>query len=127
MPKENEDENFYSTRGQWLDYLVIRRDLTHGDFRVAYFIASKIKRAGQTMWWSVPAIALELEVSIGTVTKATRKLDKKGLLVITKGPKGAHSYSMRMPIDPIAAAFGAAPAKRRKTGGRVRVSKNETG
>jgi DNA-binding MarR family transcriptional regulator len=124
----NEDENFYARRGQWLDYLVTRRDLTHGDFRVAYFIASKIRRAGQTMWWSVPRIAEELGVSIATVTAATDKLNNAGLLVISKGAKGSYRYGMRMPIDPVAAAFAAAPQKRKKTGGRKsRVSKTETG
>jgi biotin operon repressor len=128
MKTPNEDENFYARRGQWLDYLVTRRDLTHGDFRVAYFIASKIKSSDQAMWWSVPRIAEELGISIATVTAATDKLNNAGLLVITKGPKGSYRYGMRMPIDPVAAAFAAMPHKRKKTGGRrSRVSKTETG
>lgn len=46
-----DEENFYGLRGQWLDYLVERQDLTHGDFRVAYFIASKINPTDNCMWW----------------------------------------------------------------------------
>lgn len=125
---ETEDENFYGFRGRWLDYLVERRDLTHGDFRVAYFIASKINPTGKTMWWGVKSIADDLGVSIGTVTAATDKLELAFLIVITKGRKGLNYYQMRMPIDPAAAAFAAIPEKRKKTGGRkTRVSETETG
>jgi hypothetical protein len=120
-------ENFYAMRGQWLDYLVERRDFTHGDFRVAYFIASKINPIDGCMWWGVGTIAEELQVSIRTVTSATDKLAHAGLLVITKGRKGMNYYYMRMPLDPAGAAFSALREKRKKTGGRTsRVSKNET-
>lgn len=119
------EENFYALRGQWLDYLCTRRDFTHGDFRVAYFIASKINPTDECMWWSVKAIAEEVGVSIGTVTGATRRLNAAGLLVVVKGPKGSHRYFMRMPFDPAGDAFKAIPEKRGKTGGR-RVSKTET-
>lgn len=131
MTKKLHDEPvgvFYTERNQWTDYLVTRRDLTHGDFRVAYFIASKINADKETMWWSVARIASELEVSIATVTSATEKLNNAGLLTITKGRKGAYYYAMRMPLDPGWAAVSARPEKRRKTGGRSsRVSKTETG
>jgi len=129
------EDNFYALRGQWLDYLVERRDLTHGDFRVAYFIASKISPGSKRMWWGVNTIAKEMQVSIRTVTSATDKLALKNLLVITKGRKGLNHYSMRMPYDPAGDAFAALREKRKKTGGRarrvsktetVRVSKNET-
>ena len=121
------DENFYAMRGQWLDYLVGRRDLTHGDFRVAYFIASKINPTDECMWWGVGTIAEELQVSIQTVIAATKKLNDAGLLVITKGRKGLKYYYMRMPIDPAGAAFSATPERRKKTGGRsARVSVSET-
>jgi DNA-binding transcriptional MocR family regulator len=125
---EIEEQNFYVTRSQWLDYLVERRDLTHGDFRIAYFIASKINPADGCMWWSVGKIALELSVSIGTVTAATDKLSDRGLLVITKGRKGMNYYYMRMPLDPHGAARANTPIRRQKTGGRKsRVSKTEIG
>lgn len=122
-----DEENFYGLRGQWLDYLVERQDLTHGDFRVAYFIASKINPTDNCMWWGVKSIARDLGVSIGTITSATDRLAKAGLLVITKGPKGSYNYFMRMPIDPQGAALEAMRSKRKKTGGRKpRVSNTET-
>lgn len=124
----NESENFYAYRGQWLDYLVERRDLTHGDFRVAYFIASKINPTDGCMWWGVKTIAKELGVSVGTVTTATERLADKLLLVVTKRAKGLKVYSMRMPFDPAQAAFSAEPERRKKTGGRKsRISISETG
>lgn len=127
------DENFYAFRGQWLDYLNTRHDLTHGDFRVAYFIASKMRPENKCMWWGVFSIADELPVSIATITSATDKLDRAGLLVVAKRAKGAYSYSLRMPLDPARDAYAAEvkarQEKRGKTGGRKksRVSKNETG
>jgi len=121
---QNYVENFYAERGQWLDYLVERRDLTHGDFRVAYFIASKINPKDKAMWWAVSTIAAELGVSLATVTRATARLSEKGLLVISKMRKGAHSYSIRMPFDPAAEAHKFRPLSKKKTGGRV--SKTET-
>ncbi|QIG76673.1 hypothetical protein EVC28_049 [Rhizobium phage RHph_I1_23] len=121
-----DEENFYAARGQWLDYLVTRRDFTHGDFRVAYFIASKINPRDGSMWWGVKTIADELGVGVGTVTAAIKRLDKARLLVITKMQHGSHRYQMRMPIDPEGDAYNAMPAKRKKTGGRKsRVSKTE--
>lgn len=130
--QNSDDEKFYAFRGQWLDYLSTRHDLTHGDFRVAYFIASKINPSDKCMWWGVYRILEDLPVSLATFTAATDKLSEKGLLVIAKGAKGAHSYSMRMPIDPAGDAFRAEHSverkRRKKTGGRVpRLSKNETG
>lgn len=119
---------FYAFRGMWLDHLVERQDLTHGDFRVAYFIASKINPDDECMWWGVKTIAEEMGVSIGTVTNATERLIKADLIVITKGQKGLYRYFMRMPFDPADAAFRAIRKKRKKTGGRKpRVSENETG
>ena len=127
----DEPENFYAFRGQWLDYLNTRHDLTHGDFRVAYFIASKINPDDKNMWWGVFSIADELPVSVATITSATDKLTEKGLLVVTRGRKGGYKYWMRMPIDPAGDAYAAEmkskAARRKKTGGRkARVSKNET-
>ena len=130
--QDDDDDQFYAFRGQWLDYLSTRHDLTHGDFRVAYFIASKINPRDKRMWWGVYRMLEDLPVSLATFTAATDRLSSKGLLVIAKGAKGAHSYSMRMPIDPAGDAFralySAEKKRRKKTGGRVaRVSKNETG
>lgn len=129
---DDEVESFYAFRGRWLDYLNTRYDLTHGDFRAAYFVASKINPDDKCMWWGVTSIMEDLPMSLATFTSATKKLADAGLLVITKGAKGAHSYSMRMPIDPAGDAFyvryTADRKKRKKTGGRTaRVSKNETG
>lgn len=125
--QEVDEQNFYAFRGQWLDYLVERQDLTHGDFRVAYFIASKINPTDGCMWWGVKKIAKELGVSIRTVTSATNKLSHALLLVITKGQKGMNYYHMRMPIDPARGAYDALRMTREKSGGRKsRVSKNET-
>ena len=121
------DDNFYAFRGQWLDHLVERQDLTHGDFRVAYFIASKINPTDNCMWWGVRTISEEMGVSVGTVTAATSRLSKAGLLVVAKGRNGSYRYSIRLPIDPRAALFYAVRDKRGKTGGRKRsVSKTET-
>lgn len=126
QPSDTED-NFYAFRGQWLDHLVERQDLTHGDFRVAYFIASKINPTDNCMWWGVRTIADEMGVSVGTVTSATARLTKAGLLVATKGRNGSYRYSIRLPLDPRAALFYAVRDKRGKTGGRKRsVSKTET-
>lgn len=120
----DENENFYAVRWQWLGYLVERQDITHGDFRVAYFIASKINPNGGTMWWRVDSIANEMGVSIATVTHATRRLNELGFLVVTKGGKGLHRYSMNIPYEPV----GPLRVKRKKTGGRKpRVSNTETG
>lgn len=102
----------------------MRQDITHGDFRVAYFIASKINPAGGSMWWRVDSIAGAMAVSIATVTAATRRLNQIGFLVITKGQKGLYRYSMHIPYDPV----GRSREKRKKTGGRKsRVSNIETG
>lgn len=124
---DNTDSNFYAFRGQWLDHLVERQDLTHGDFRVAYFIASKINPTDKCMWWGVRKIAEEMGVSVVTVTAATARLDKAGLLVVTKAKNGSYRYSMRLPIDPSGALFNSLRVRRGKTGGRSRrVSVSET-
>lgn len=121
------DDNFLVFRSQWLDYVNTRQDMTHADFRVAYFIASRINADHRCMWWGVRNIAKELGVSSATVTAATDRLSGAGLMVVATRAKGAYSYSLRMPIDPEEDAFRAEmkSRKRRKTGGRV--SKNETG
>lgn len=124
----NEDENFYAFRGRWCDHVVMRQDLTHGDFRVAYFIASKISADTQKMWWGVKKISAESGISLATVTGAIDKLNDAGLLIVVKGAKGSHTYSLRMPIDPGMAIYNAQKKARGKTGGRSpRVSKIETG
>lgn len=125
------EDNFLVFRSQWLDYVNLRRDVTHADFRVAYFIASKINAEDRCMWWGVRTIASELGVSIATVTAATDRLSNEGLLIVTTRAKGAYRYSMRMPLDPDGAAFRAEVSangkRRKKTGGRgSRVSTNET-
>lgn len=122
-----DDQNFYVTRSLWLDHILIRQDMTHGAFRVAYFIASKINPDSECMWWSVAKIAKEMGMSLATVTGAVDALQHVGLLVVTKGRFGSHRYFMRMPFDPEGAEISALKNKRKKTGGRkLRVSKIET-
>ncbi len=128
----NPDEapgNFYVDRSRWLDYLAERRDVTHGEFRVAYFIASKINPDDRSMWWNVMKIAKVLGVSSATVSASTRKLEHLGLMVITKGAKGSKRYSFRMPFDPETAARQNKPQKRagnrRKSRTRILETKNE--
>lgn len=104
MSKNDEDrkmaETFYRKRKEWLDYLCERDDITHGAFRVGYFIARKINADDQRMWWSVDKIARTIGVSTATVSSATALLQDEGLLVCVRPSRGVNSYSLRMPYDP---------------------------
>lgn len=128
MEKGNLD-NFYVERARWTDYVHSRRDFTHAQFRVAYFIVSKINPADDCMWYSVKRIAKETPASIATVEKTLEKLDGCRLIVIGKrkiGRQTLDTYSFRMPLDADDQAFKAEKPKRKKTGGRKRrVSLNE--
>lgn len=128
MNKTNAD-SFYIDRAQWTDYIHARRDFTHAEFRVAYFIASKINPADDCMWYSVKRIARETPASVATVEKTIAKLDQFRLIYIGKrkiGRQTLDTYSFRMPIDADDQAFKAEKPKRKKTGGRKRrVSLNE--
>jgi len=114
MNEKNDDENFYSDRSKWTDYVASRRDITHGQFRVGYFIASKVNAVDRCMWWNVDEIARALGVSNITVSNATKTLSYLGLMVVSKGSKGSHSYSLRMPFDPDADRLRHKPKPRAK-------------
>lgn len=128
MDKSNAD-SFYIDRAKWMDYVHARRDFTHAEFRVAYFIVSKINPGEDCMWWSVKRIARETPASLATVEKTITKLDDCRLITIGKkkmGRQTVDSYSFRMPMDADDQAFKAEKKPRRKTGGRKRrVSFNE--
>lgn len=134
----NNADNFYIERAKWLDYVHARRDFTHAEFRVAYFIASKINPADDCMWYSVKRIAKETPASLATVEKTLAKLNAFRLILVGKkkiGRQTLDTYSFRMPLDAEDQAFKAEKKPRKKTGGRKRrvskseirrVSKNET-
>lgn len=129
MSQKNSD-SFYIERAKWMDYVHARRDFSHGEFRVAYFIASKINPGDDCMWYSVKRIAKETPASLATVEKTIAKLDQFRLIMIGKkkiGRQTVDTYSFRMPLDADDQAFRAQKTPRRKTGGRKsRVSINET-
>jgi hypothetical protein len=126
---ETNSDNFYIERAQWLDYVHARKDFTHAEFRVAYFIASKINPGDDCMWWSVKKIAATIPASVATVVGAIQKLDEFRLIYIGKrkiGRQMVDTYSFRMPLDAVDQAFRAEKPKRKRTGGRKRrVSLNE--
>lgn len=128
--KKNNADSFYIDRAMWTDYVHARRDFTHAEFRVAYFIVSKINPEQDCMWWSVKRIAKETPASIATVEKTLAKLDQCRLIMIGKrraGRQTVDSYAFRMPMDAEDQAFRAEKKPRKKTGGRKRrVSLNET-
>ena len=129
MSQSNHD-NFYIERAKWTDYVHERRDFSHADFRVAYFIASKINPDDDCMWYSVKSIAKGSRVSLATAEKAISKLDGFRLIYIGTrkiGRNTVNTYSFRMPLDAEDQAFRAEKVKRKKTGGRkARVSLDET-
>lgn len=126
----NNTDSFYIERAMWLDYVHARRDFSHAEFRVAYFIASKINPKDDCMWYAVKTIARETPASLATVEKTISKLDEFRLIYIGKrkiGRQTVDTYSFRMPLDADDQAFKAEKPKRKKTGGRKRrVSLNET-
>lgn len=126
----NNTDSFYIERAQWLDYVHARRDFSHAEFRVAYFIASKINPHHDCMWYAVKRIARETPASLATVEKTISKLDGFRLIYIGKrkiGRQTVDTYSFRMPLDADDQAFKAEKPKRKKTGGRKRrVSLDET-
>jgi hypothetical protein len=127
---ENNSDSFYIDRAKWMDYVHGRRDFTHGEFRVAYFIASKINPEDDCMWYSVKRIARETPASLATVEKTIAKLDQCRLIYLGKrkiGRQTVDTYSFRMPMDAEDQAFRARKKTRKKTGGRgPRVSLDET-
>lgn len=127
---QNNADSFYIERAKWCDYVHSRRDFTHAEFRVAYFIASKINADEDCMWWSVKSIASEIPASLATVEKTIAKLDYFRLITIGKkkvGRQTVDTYSFRMPMDAEDQSFRAQKKTRKKTGGRApRVSLDET-
>lgn len=116
-------DSFYIDRAKWTDYVHARRDFTHAEFRVAYFIASKINPTDECMWYSVKRIAAETPASLATVEKTIGKLDQFRLISIGKkkiGRQTLDTYAFRMPMDADDQAFKAEKPKRKKTGGRKR-------
>lgn len=128
MSNDNAD-SFYRERAIWTDYVHARRDFSHAEFRVAYFIVSKINSIDDCMWYSVKRIAKETPASLATVEKTIKKLDHFRLISIGKRKMGRQTldtYSFRMPLDAEDQAFKAEKPKRKRTGGRKRrVSLNE--
>jgi hypothetical protein len=91
--------DFYRMRKEWLDYVCGHPSVSHGDFRVAYFISRKINADDRRMWWRVAKIAKSLCVSTATVSAATMNLEHLGLMVIHRPARGINSYEIRMPFD----------------------------
>lgn len=129
MAKNNID-SFYSERGAWTDYVCDRRDFSHAEFRVAYFIASKTNPYDDCMWYSMKRIAAESMVSLAVTKSAIEKLEQCRLIMIGKrkmGRQTVNTYMWRMPMDASEQAFKAVRKTREKSGGRKRrVSLNET-
>lgn len=98
FPVSNE-QSFYQERMEWLDFVAGHPSVSHGDFRVAYFIARKINADDQKMWWRVAKIANALGVSTATVSAATMNLEHLHLMTIGRPARGINSYSIRMPYD----------------------------
>lgn len=128
MTKNNTD-SFYWERSAWVDYISDRRDITHAQFHVAYFIARQTNPRDGCMWWSVKAIARETRASLSVVEGTIALLDKCRLIVVGKkkvGRQTVNTYMWRMPLDAREQAFHAVKKTRVKTGGRKpRVSSNE--
>lgn len=93
------EQSFYQERMEWLDFVAGHPSVSHGDFRVAYFIARKINADDQKMWWRVAKIAKALGVSTATVSAATMNLEHLHLMSIGRPARGINSYSIRMPFD----------------------------
>lgn len=128
MTKNNLD-SFYTERGAWMDYVAERRDFTHAEFRVAYYIASKTNPREGCMWHGMKTIAEGSMASLAVVKATIDKLDKCRLIIIGKrkiGRQTVNTYMWRMPLDAADQAFRARKSTRKKTGGRTRrVSLNE--
>lgn len=129
MSSKNHD-SFYTERGAWTDYVAARRDFTHAEFRVAYFIASKTNPKDGCMWYGVKTIAAGSMTSIKTTEATIEKLERFGLIFLGKRKEGrqtVNTYMWRMPLNADDQAFLAERKKRKKTGGRQRrVSLDET-
>lgn len=92
-------EDFYLKRTEWLDYLSTHSQITHAEFRVAYFIAKRMNGDDQSSWWQVKNIAKELGCSTHTVSAATMKLENLGLLIAVRPKRGGNEYFIRMPYQ----------------------------
>lgn len=135
---KNDQDNFYSERGAWMDYVSDRRDFTHAEFRVAYYIAKNTNPREGCMWHGMKTIADGSMASLAVVKATIDKLDKCRLIIIGKrkiGRQTVNTYMWRMPLDAKDQAFRAQKPTRKKTGGRKRrvsldeiprVSLNET-
>lgn len=88
---------FYKTRGDWLDLLSTSSNISHAEFRVAYFIARRMNGEDQCSWWEVKEIAKEVGCSTNTVSDATVKLENLGLLLVIRPKRGVNRYFLRMP------------------------------
>lgn len=114
-------ESFYQSRMEWLDFVAGHPSVSHGDFRVAYFIARKINADDQKMWWRVAKIAKALGVSTATVSAATMNLEHLQLMTIGRPSRGINTYALRMPLD-----SGAIRPPLRKPSARKRPKKGRT-
>jgi hypothetical protein len=90
---------FYEKRRRWLDFLSTDSRVSHADFRVAYFIASRMNGDKQSSWWKVKAIAQQSGCSVRSVIYATANLEKLDLLIVVRPKRGINEYSIKMPYE----------------------------
>lgn len=88
---------FYRFRSEWLDAVFQHHEVSHADFRVAYFIARRINANERSMWWQVKEIAKGAQCSTRTVSDATMKLERLGFLDVIRPARGVNSYRLVMP------------------------------
>lgn len=103
MLKKNDDGQaaaaFYEKRRLWLDYLSTNHQISHVEFRVAYFISQRMNGEDQSSWWSVKEIAKQVGCSTHSVSAATMKLEDLRLLIAVRPARGGNEYFIRMPYE----------------------------
>jgi hypothetical protein len=84
MSKERSatEAQFYVDREKWVDAVFSHPDIRHAEFKVLYFIAKRSNFDNGGSYWSVARIAQECRCSTKTVSEATMKAGKLGLLKI---------------------------------------------
>ena len=90
---------FYKMRAEWLNMLNTLSTVSHAEFRVAFFIAMRMNGKEQSSWWEVKEIAKQVGCSTNTVSDATMKLEKLGLMMVHRPKRGGNRYSIRMPFQ----------------------------
>jgi DNA-binding MarR family transcriptional regulator len=79
---------WYRDIAEWRRYVQERDDLSVTDRFVGCFIADRINRADEEMWFKQQTMALKIGVSTDTVGRATKRLELEGLISITRGRRG---------------------------------------